>query len=519
MSNIVKLDISSLGIEKGQSIIAPQDGGQTNFLSRPEDEVLYGGAAGPGKSWALIIDALGLQYQHSQLGKPAIEVSNYRAILFRRESVQLGDLIDKAMEYYCKDPFYAVYVAQRKGAPGPLFLFPSGAIIYLCHLESENDKHKHDGFAYQYIGFDELTQFTISQYLHLFTRARSTILYLNIRIRSTTNPIGKGLPWVKKRFIKNGARIFTPMKTYYFIIDRENPPNINPTGVQVPKGTRHAMSRTFVPGLLDENKILMESDPTYEDKIAAGGNKVEKALRKGDWDAFGGTFFDDFDLNKMGVDPFQIPEEWTLMGALDPGWSSPCSFGLKAMDFEGNVYRLFTYYVRNQSPQYHAQEIRERIKNFKYTGGRWPNLILSGPDAWAKKDRLAIIAHDMTFADIFREAGIYLVKGDTKSRVAGWWATKSFMRENRYFYFKGFNDPYIEEVVAAEPDENDVEDLRGKGNDSEVLDHALDEDKMSNLALYKPRENFDTSPDWLRKLHNKNKKLNEHSGKTGYMRN
>ncbi|MGV8130950.1 MAG: hypothetical protein ACP5N7_02505, partial [Candidatus Pacearchaeota archaeon] len=388
----------------------------------------------------------------------------------------------------------------------------------LCHLESEDDKHKHDGFAYQYIGFDELTQFTITQYLHLFTRARSTIIHLGIRIRSTTNPIGKGLPWVKKRFIKNGARIFMPMQTYYFIIDRENPPEINPTGVQVPKGTKHAMSRTFVPGLLDENKILMESDPTYEDKIAAGGNKVEKALRRGDWDAFGGTFFEDFDLNEMCVDPFQIPEEWTLIAALDPGWSSPCSLGLKAMDLEGNVYRLFTYYVRNQSPQYHAQEIRERLRNFPFTGRRWPDMILCGPDAWAKKDRNAIVSHEMTFADIFREAGIFLVRGDTKSRVAGWIATKALMREKRYFYFRGLNDSFVEEVVAAEADKNDIEDIKGKGNDPEVLDHALDEDKMSNLALYKPLVTFDNDPDWLKKMRNKQKLKDHNKGKRGYMR-
>lgn len=470
-------------------------------------------------SWALIIDALGLQYQFTPLGKPAVEVQNYRAVLFRRESVQLGDLIDKAHAYYTNAPFHATYVAQKKGAPGPLFLFPSGAIIYFCHLESENDKHKHDGFAYQYIGFDELTQFLVTQYLHLFTRGRSTIPFLGVRIRSTTNPIGRGLPWVKKRFIKTGSKIFTPKVTYYFIKDVENPPEINPTGIQVPKGTPHSMSRTFVPGLLDENRILMDNDPAYEDKISAGGSKVEKALRRGDWDAFGGTFFDDFDTSTMAVDPFQIPEEWTLIGAIDPGWSSPCSFGLKAMDYKGNVYRLFTYYVRNQSPQYHAQEIRERIKGFKYTGGRWPLNILAGRDAWAKKDRNAIMAHELTFADIFREAGIYLVHGDDKSRAVGWWATKSLMREGRYFYFKGFNEPYVEEVVSAEADENDIEDIRGKGNDGEVMDHALDEDKMSNLALYKPVDEFDDAPQWLKDLRARRKNKSSHGTKTGYMGN
>jgi len=473
-------------LPKKARIITPQKGGQWEYFRRTEFEVLFGGAAGPGKSWALVIDALGLQFRSTPLKKAAIEIPDYRAVLFRRKTTQFSKLIDEGKKYYCNPPFYAEFIQHRRGDPGPSFNFPSGARIFICHMELEDNKEDHQGIEYQFVGFDELTQFTLTQYLYLFSRCRSAIPHLIPRVRATTNPTGPGLIWVKKRFIKNGEHVFQPKKTYYFIPDRNaKDPYENPAGILVDANHPEARSRTFIPGFLHENKILMNADPSYKLNIMAMGAKYERALLMGDWDAFSGDFFDDFSQS-LGVEPFVIPQDWTLVGSLDPGWSSPCSFGLSARDYKGKIYRLFTYYVRDASPEQHAKDILQMLKNFPYTRGRMPDFIVAGHDAFEKAGKHAVQSNEYTFQRVFQNIiGLGLRKART-DRVIGWWAWKQLMRSKMWLYFEGFNDPLIEEVVAAQHDEKNPEDIAGRGNDRNVFDHALDETRYSILALFEP---------------------------------
>lgn len=478
-------------IDISSKIIQPFPGGQENFLSRTEDEVLFGGVAGPGKSWCLVIDALGLQYESTKLGKKAIEVSKYQSVLFRRESNELATLTNEAHEYY--PDFNGLYTGQRKGEPGPAYRFPDytpgstkeGAVIFFCHLKDEDDKRKHKGFEYQYIGFDELTQFTITQYSYLFSRARSSILNLDPRIRATTNWEGPGLWWVKKRFWKG----LTASKTFHFIQEKELIDD--PQGKQVKKGTKFATSRIFIPGKLEENPIYANDDK-YRSAIMAMGPKYARALLHGDPDAFSGDFFEEFDSVGMMVDPFMIDPQWKIYASLDPGYSSPCSFGIRAVDLEGTVYRVATYYVRKQSPTQHAEGILNFITSLKWTGGRMPERIVSGHDAWAKKDRYAIIANEKTFADIFLQHGIYLTKA-VIDRIPGWWAMKDLMARKKYKVFKILNESFVDELQSAVHDDVDEEDIKGRGNDINVQDHALDEERYGIMSVYKPMEKKDAN--------------------------
>ena len=156
------------------------------------------------------------------------------------------------------------------------------------------------------------------------------------RIRATTNPTGAGLVWVRKRFIRNGGWNCHPSHTHFFITD----PSVedvedNPTGVLIEPGHPefvNSKSRTFIPGFLHENKILLEMDPGYAANIMQMGKKMERALLHGDWDAFGGDFFDEFTRSSMVIKPFDIPKHWQLIGCNDPGWSSPNAFQLIARD-------------------------------------------------------------------------------------------------------------------------------------------------------------------------------------------
>lgn len=500
--------------------IKPQAGGQTHFLKKVfVDEVLFGGAAGPGKSWALVYDALGTQYIHTPLKKAAYEISDYRAALFRRKTTQFSKLLDEGKKMYV--PLGAELVYGRRGDPGPSFNFPSGARIFVCHMEQEENKEDHQGIEYQYCGFDELTQFTVTQYTYLFSRLRSTIPHLNVRMRATTNPTGAGLIWVKKRFIKTNEKVFEPYKTHYFIPDIENAIEDNPTGILSTKENPLAKTRMFVPGKLDENKILQEADPGYQLNIMAMGKKWENALLHGDWDAFGGDFFDDFDPQVHIVDPFEIPKEWKIGAAVDPGWSNACAFGYFAIDLDNNVYVCFTTSQKGQSPTQNARYVLDRIKNFKYTEGRFPKYIVSGTDAFAKKDRYAIVSDDATFADKWYEedSRLYLERANT-DRINGWMTVKEYFRFNQVFIFRGHCESLIEEVVAAPTDEKDPDDIQGKGNDPTVSDHNLDMFRyfLNSREMNRMVRKTSKLPDfWQEKLareERQKKKLGDYTGLT-----
>jgi hypothetical protein len=481
---------------KGTLAAAPviyqaQRGGQERFLAEGGFEALFGGAAGPGKTWALAYDALGIQYRGTKLGKAAVEVPEYRGVLFRRYASNLADLIDECHGLYVNETWGARCVLGGKGDPGVVFIFPKyyqkggvshkdrgGARIFLSHLATIADIHKHQGFEYQYVGFDELTQFLLRQYLYLMSRMRTKVDGLFPRIRGTTNPVGEGLAWVRKRFITGS----TPNVRSYFIADKD--PERNPRGLEVVANHPDARSRIFIPGVLAENKYIDKA--AYAGNIRQMGQAYTAALLDGDWDAFGGDFFKSF-KRSMVIKPFEVPAGWLLVGSIDPGWSSPCSFSLRARDYEGNVYRLCTYYERERSAPEHAKEIKKFIENFKWTRGRMPSLIVSGADAWQHKDRYAAVGNEFTFADHFAAEGLILQPAMTE-RILGWWGMKNLMDEEKYWVFEGFNEPFMDELSAAISDEKRPEDILGGGNNPDVVDHALDEDRYGVAAVYTPRK-------------------------------
>ena len=160
---------------------------QARFLLQLNQEAFYGGAAGGGKSDALLMAAL--QF---------IDVPEYSAILFRRTYTDLalpGALMDRAQTWM--GPTDAVWRASDK-----TWRFPSGATLTFGYLETEADKYRYQGAEFQFVGFDELTQFSESQYRFLFSRLRrQKESDVPIRMRSASNPGGLGHDWVKMRFV------------------------------------------------------------------------------------------------------------------------------------------------------------------------------------------------------------------------------------------------------------------------------------------------------------------------------
>jgi len=164
---------------------------QAEFLLYLDREALYGGAAGGGKSSAVLMAAL-----------QCIDIPGYAAIIFRRRLTDLllpGGLLDRAHQwldgYAHWDP--ALY----------RFEFASGATLSFGCLDNDTDLQRYQGAEFQFIGFDELTQFSEHQYRYLFSRLRrparsgAPLSRVPLRMRATTNPGGPGHQWVRERFI------------------------------------------------------------------------------------------------------------------------------------------------------------------------------------------------------------------------------------------------------------------------------------------------------------------------------
>ena len=174
---------------------------QSEFLALTCREALYGGSAGGGKSSALLMDAL-----------RSIDQPGYAALLLRRTYKDLslpGALMDRAAEWLGGSD--AHWTGDTK-----TWTFPSGATLTFGYMEHDNDRYQYQGAEFQYIGFDEATQFTEAQYRYLFSRLRrANTVNVPLKMRSASNPGGIGHEWVKQRFLVEGPahrRVFIPAR-------------------------------------------------------------------------------------------------------------------------------------------------------------------------------------------------------------------------------------------------------------------------------------------------------------------
>ena len=286
--------------EEYNVIFRPNAGPQTEFLASGEREVLYGGAAGGGKSYAMLADPLRF------MGHSA-----FSGLLLRHTNEELRELVWKSQEMYPKI-WPGIKWSERKMQ----WVAPSGARLWFSYLDRDDDVLRYQGQAFSWIGFDELTQWhTNFAWDYMRSRLRSTASDLPVFMRATTNPGGPGHSWVKKMFIDPSPPGFSFNAT-----DIESGKTL-----AYPKGHskeyQPLFKRRFIPAMLSDNPHLYDQGD-YEAMLLSLPEHQRKQLLEGNWDVAEGAAFPEFDRNIHAIDPFDIPNNWVKFRACDYGYGS-----------------------------------------------------------------------------------------------------------------------------------------------------------------------------------------------------
>ena len=296
------LDFSVIESErqKKEVVFAPNAGPQTEFLAASEQEVLYGGAAGGGKSYGLLADPM--RY---------FDNPNFNGIILRRTNDELRELLWKSQELYPK-AFQGAKWQEKKSQ----WTFPSGAKLWLTYLERDQDVLRYQGQAFTYIAFDELTQYASPfAWTYMRSRLRTTDQSLPIYMRGTTNPGGPGHGWVKKMFIDPA-----PANKKFIAKDLDSGNDL-----VYPEGHARAgeplFHRRFIPASLYDNPYLTE-DGAYEANLLSLPEMQRRQLLEGDWGVADGAAFSEFRPNVHVIEPYDIPSEWVRFRSCDYGYSS-----------------------------------------------------------------------------------------------------------------------------------------------------------------------------------------------------
>jgi PBSX family phage terminase large subunit len=415
---------------------------QLLFHTCPADEILYGGAAGGGKSEALLQDAY----------KNALKYPNCRIIMFRRTFPDLErSLILRSRQIF--DMRLAKYNESKRR-----WTFLNGSTIEFAYMDKESDVFNYQGAEYDFIYWDELTHFTETQYRYMISRLRGK-QPIKRQIKAATNPGGVGHSWVKARFIDIGE----PEK-----IHRPQPTEDEPK-----PGTR-----CFIPAKVFDNQELLKNDPDYLRRLESLPTKERKQLLDGDWDSFSGQAFDEWNREIHVIKPFKIPTTWKKFRAVDYGRTAPFCCLWFAIDQDYNIYVYKEAYKTGLDAADQAKLIvsmTNEDEKIEYT-------VLDSA-CWIKNQ------YGESIAETYENNGVPVEQASKdrlngKDRVHAWLKVYEDSKGNKFSKLKIFSNcvNLIRTLPALPLSERNPEDV-----DTDAEDHAYDALRYGLMSRPDPR--------------------------------
>ncbi len=277
---------------------------QFTVLDSPANEILFGGAAGSGKSYLLRAIAIAV----------CLDVPGSQVYLFRRHYPDLQ--ANHMMGFMSFPEMLAKFVenGQCKINSGDMDIkFNNGSAIHLRHCQHESDVTRYQGMEATLILFDELTHF--SEYIYRFLRSRVRLGGLKVKdawkdklpgIIAASNPGGIGHAWVKRMFVDMSA----------------------PDEIKQMPPIEGGMRRQFIPAKLSDNPTLTENDPLYATRLSGlGSPELVKAMLDGDWDIVAGAAFEKLSRSTHMIRQFTPLKHWTKFTSIDWGTAKPYAIG------------------------------------------------------------------------------------------------------------------------------------------------------------------------------------------------
>lgn len=408
---------------------------QKLVLKAKAKHIGFGGARGGGKSWVVRTKAklLALRYPGIRI---LIVRRTYPELINNHINILRTQLLGIA-KYNDKDK---------------VLKFQNGSTINFQYCSNDADLDRMQGVEYDVIFLDEATQLSEYQMKTIAACLRGVNDFPK-RIYYTCNPGGQGHQYIKRIFI-----------------DRRYEDGEDPNDYE------------FVQSLVTDNVALMKSQPDYIKQLEALPPKIREAWLHGSWDVYEGQFFEQFADRPEHykdrqwthvIDPFEIPDGWTIGRSFDWGYSKPFSCGWWAVDYDGVMYRILELYGCTKTPNEGVKWIPDKVfaeihrieKEHRWLKGK--NIVgIADPAIWNAERGDSI-------ADTAAKHQVYFSKGDHE-RIPGWMQCHYRMQfdENGYPMMYVFSNckGFIRTIPLLVYDDHKVEDI-----DTDGEDHVADE--------------------------------------------
>lgn len=413
---------------------------QMEFFRARNKYVIFGGARGGGKSWAVRWAAVML----------CIKYPGLKVLIMRRTYPEL-------LENHINPLKSALFGAAKYNSVEHEFRFPNGSRIKFMFCGRDDDLKKIQGHEYDVIAIDEATQMTEEQIKQIAACVRGANSFPK-RMYLTCNPGGPGHQYIKR------------LKDRRFR-EGEKPEDY-----------------VFIQSLVTDNPELMKKNPDYIEQLKALPPKRRAAWLYGDWDVFEGQFFEEFRddpehyqdrKNTHVIEPFEPPYGWKIYRSFDWGYAKPFSCAWWAVDFDGVFYRILELYgcrqdhgedIPNEGVKWIDDKIFDEIARIEREHPWLAGKRIQGvadPSIWAGAE------NGISRYDTAVKHRVYFEKGNN-DRIPGWMQChyRLAFDENGYPMMYVFNTcrAFIRTIPLLTYDEHIVEDL-----DSKLEDHVADE--------------------------------------------